>query len=163
MWSRRPNIVLQRAGAHWAQRGLKGVHLRSINTKNCNWRIIDDDRAAIATSQREKQKITDEEHEWPSILRCISGELHNKSCERCRGFLGYQGQLLQIMAVKAEYGNLWVSPFSQRNNLSKHAQTDKIKRMADTCPVIQRFSPLKCRCRSWPQYNIHCIIINFRY
>lgn len=37
-------------------RGLKGVHLRSINTKSCNWRINDDGCGAIATKHRGEEK-----------------------------------------------------------------------------------------------------------
>lgn len=51
-----------------SERVKRGVRLRSINTKTCNWRINDDDCAAIATRQRgEEKKNIDEEHEWPGI------------------------------------------------------------------------------------------------
>lgn len=70
MWSHRLYIVIPNTRAHWTQR-VKRVHLRSINTKTCNWRINDDGFAAIATRQKgeEKKRNTHEEHEWPGIPR----------------------------------------------------------------------------------------------
>lgn len=64
-------------GALGPERVKRGSNLSSINTKTCNWRIIDDDCAAIATRQRGgEKKNTNEEHEWPAIPRWIPGELH---------------------------------------------------------------------------------------